>query len=996
MQKYNSLLFESIKNLDSYYNWEKSIIQKLCNINKKNLEKNNKKIIGDLFEYLSYYILKFHPYYRNYFDEVYLFEQIPHSIIEKLKLPSIDKGIDILAVKDNNYYGIQCKFRSNKERIIPWKDLSTFPALSFTCNIKKGIFITNCESVCNELLDKDNIINICGKFWDTIDNNFFIQLKLYLDSNLPFTYKKYYPYDYQKEIINISHQHYSLYNKGKLIMPCGTGKSLTSYFIIENLGFKNIIVVVPSLLLLSQFFLEWSKQRNFNALLIGSDVSTEAKDVNGMIIEKDKDLIKEWIKKYNEKIIFTTYQSSKIVKKCLSELNQKFDICIYDEAHKTVGVKGGQFNILLDDNFLVDKRLFMTGTPKIYQGRKSTNNIYCMDDENMYGKTIYEMSISQAINKNLLTDYQIITPITNDKQIEKYMEINKIIIENNEEYSSNSIASALLLIKSINKYNLHKILTYHSNVSNAKKFSNLLIDLSIKFNLDLKCFWIDGTFTMRKRNKIFDEFIKNDRAIICSARVLNEGINIKCIDTVVFVNPRYSIIDITQCVGRCLRLYEGKTISNILIPILIDDDEEDGFDNLLTIINSLGTKDDAIIEYFKDKISSNHKNNRKINWNITQLIEEELPEKIDINNWYNNIETKIHYRFNKWHIRYNEVQLYLKENKKYPTTRSTDEYIKSLGYWCRKQRKNYKKNKIKTERIELLEKLDEWCWNYNEDKEILTWKETYVKLIEWINMNNKLPLTTSEDKIEKKLGRWCSSQKSYFNNNELDEDKIELLNYIEGWYWKDKKIEKISWEETYKKLYNWTKLNDCLPQKQSKNDEEKFIGSWCSHQRDKKKHNKLTEEEIKQLENIEMWAWDLAKKNNEETWNNNYNKLKEWIKQNDNIPSSTSKDKYEYNLFLWCYKQKNNKIKLNQERILMLQNLSNWIWDKRNDKELNKWNENYDNLIKFFNQFNKTPSPKDNNFLNSWYKGQKRRYNDGKLNKEKKEKLKNIDSVYFI
>ncbi|MCP4890704.1 MAG: DEAD/DEAH box helicase family protein, partial [Planctomycetaceae bacterium] len=35
-------------------------------------------------------------------------------------------------------------------------------------------------------------------------------------------------------------------SRGKLIMPCGTGKSLTAYWIAQALESKTILVVVPS------------------------------------------------------------------------------------------------------------------------------------------------------------------------------------------------------------------------------------------------------------------------------------------------------------------------------------------------------------------------------------------------------------------------------------------------------------------------------------------------------------------------------------------------------------------------------------------------------------------------------------------------------------------------------------------------------------------------------------------------------------------------------
>ena len=51
---------------------------------------------------------------------------------------------------------------------------------------------------------------------------------------------------------------------GKLLLPCGTGKTFVSQNIAERLGGKGstILMVVPSISLMSQTMREWSQQIN--------------------------------------------------------------------------------------------------------------------------------------------------------------------------------------------------------------------------------------------------------------------------------------------------------------------------------------------------------------------------------------------------------------------------------------------------------------------------------------------------------------------------------------------------------------------------------------------------------------------------------------------------------------------------------------------------------------------------------------------------------------
>ncbi len=83
----------------------------------------------------------------------------------------------------------------------------------------------------------------------------------------------------------------------------------------------------------------------------------------GVPCQTDHEYIEKWLKenKNEQKIIFTTYQSGRIIAEVSKKLKLKFDVGIFDEAHKTVGSSKKLFShLLFEKNISIDKRIFMT------------------------------------------------------------------------------------------------------------------------------------------------------------------------------------------------------------------------------------------------------------------------------------------------------------------------------------------------------------------------------------------------------------------------------------------------------------------------------------------------------------------------------------------------------------------------------------------------------------------------------------------------------------
>lgn len=906
----------------------------------KNLSNKQK---GDIFEIITYFIFRLHPNYKNITKNIYLFCDIPPHLLKNLNIPDKDKGIDLVwETIDNEFYAIQCKFRSNVDIIVPWKDLSTFVGLTHGVGkFSKGIYVTNTYGLNEEIINSDKTISIYGDFFKSLPENFFNLIKSYIN-NTKLIYNAFTPRDYQNEIINNCEEYYEENNRGYITSACGTGKSLSCYWIDKKLQTKLSLVLVPSLHLLSQFYGDWVKQSisdgiNIYYLLIGSESdfgdseviingkNYNIKDQNGLITTTDLNYIKEKLEKHCKQkiVIISTYQSSDL----LINLPLKIDLCIFDEAHKTVGQKDNKFSLFLNniESVEINKRLFMTATPKIYQG--VNDDIISMNDEEYYGKEIYNYSIRDAIESNYLCDYQIVTMYTDDDYISKFIENNNLINSEIIKSDSYTLMCAIMIYKGFTELGCHHMLTYHSSIKNSLEFSKLLTKLFDFFKINILVQHMDGKMNMRKRKGIERSFINSEKAIICSAQVLREGVNIPIIDSEMFVDNCKSKIDIVQRIGRGSRLHPNKNILQILVPYKcknIDDIENDktSLGNMISIIKSLYDYDTKIVDYFttKDKSKSNNKNNIIRHLTYTENIEIFTPIKIE--EWTVRLDLVIFNKTDSFEYMYSKVKDWVDNNHKIPSSNSKNKDEKQLGKWCDYQKECKKKEKLSQDKINKLNKLKNWYWDYDD-----IWNNKYKKVKLFIKQNNKLPSENSLNDEEKQLGQWCCYQKESKKKLILTQYRIDKLTRLQNWYW-EQNIDDI-WNTNYENIKLFINQNKRFPEINTNDKLEKKYGAWISRQKTLKKGNKLSQNKIDKL-NLLNIKWRSDNKRNMTKWEDRYEDIKKFTENNNKLPSNRSKNEIEKTYGSWCAAQRVNKNKLSQDKIDKLNLIKGWYWKKYN------------------------------------------------------------------
>ena len=402
-------------------------------------------------------------------EKVWLWEEFP----ARKNFGGKDLGIDLVARTEyGDYWAIQCKcyaedaqidkgavdsFLANASRT--FTDPETFQTKEFSNLIwvqtTRKRWGANAEAAIQGLSKPFNRISLYDLEISVVD---WDKLKkgLYGDkAKLPGKQ----PRPHQLVAMSKAYEYFVTqgYDRGKLIMACGTGKTYTALKIMEQItpadGF--VVFLVPSIALLAQTLNAWmsDKTEDMRAICVCSDAKVtremhDADDVDASVVDlavpasTDTQKILRQLKKYdkeqNRTIIFSTYQSIDVVKEAIDLYKREVDLIICDEAHRTTGAilknkDESNFTKVHKNEFIqAKKRLYMTATPRLYSANvkvkaKENENIdiLCsMDDEQLYGQEFHRLSFNDAVSQGLLADYKVLVLTVSEEDIPETIRTN--------------------------------------------------------------------------------------------------------------------------------------------------------------------------------------------------------------------------------------------------------------------------------------------------------------------------------------------------------------------------------------------------------------------------------------------------------------------------------------------------------------------------------------------------------------------------------------------
>lgn len=630
---------------------------------------------GTYFELLCIKYFQNEPFYADLFAAVQTYTEWAKD----QGLSGKDTGIDLVATtKDGEFHAIQCKLY-DADRKVSKDEINSFLAAASKTYFARRIIVSTTHAWSdNALATLENQDPVVTKIdLETLEQS-AIDWTLFAEKKEVVFKPKKELRDHQKAaLVNVKAGLYDQkLERGKLIMACGTGKTFTSLKIAEECAGKGkrILFLVPSLSLLSQTLTEWTQESKtpLHSYAVCSDTEV-GKKKNATAIDAvttlqhelqypattDAKKLAENVEKHHDDehmtVVFSTYHSIQTVSDAQNDHQMhEFDLIICDEAHRTTG---STHDSELDSNFvkihdggfiLGKKRLYMTATPRIFSDDVKNNatdyTLYSMDNEKLFGETLYTINFSEAVKRGLLVDYKVIVlTVDSDTIIKK---IGNTITENSEivvddaarivgcwkalskqgihadvEEDTNPMQRVLAFCQVIDqteKARKHQVSstriadTFHKVVEAYQKAEDKEGN-EISHRLVCEAQHVDGgmgaDLKEQKLNWLkatpepqYDEDGKERPIcrVLSNVRCLSEGVDVPALDAVLFLTPRNSQVDVVQSVGRVMRLAPNKTRGYVILPVVIPPnvdankalDDNQTYKVVWQVLNALRSHDD--------------------------------------------------------------------------------------------------------------------------------------------------------------------------------------------------------------------------------------------------------------------------------------------------------------------------------------------------------------------------------------------------------------------
>ena len=769
--------------------------------------------------------------------------------------------------------------------------------------------------------------------------------------------------------------------KALVKMFCGTGKSRVIFKDLCDPSFTLSIVVFPTLDLGIQFLNDYiSKESGINCLNICS--------AEGATTDNEK--ISTFLSIQKKKIILVTYSSLPTLVSVLSSSNTQADVVAYDEAHRVLGEK---IQSIVFGTRFAKYDVFYTATPK-------NENGITMKPENGLsgdcGRIVFEYSFMQAIEDGVCQDFEIMLYFRNTTHVFALDDEDDANLDDDD----NTEKKLKMIANCVHETGLKRCIIYHrfseavnSTGTTAKKFATKanesFLKKAFKESGDKRAISLKGVTGKTKgdeRTDIvgwFNDVDDPDVRIISNCKVFGEGIDTASADTAVFIDPKGSITDIIQNIGRICRRRKDDRKSVILLPIFVNKDQyeeaetaeekdyyirsRDNYNPILNVLSALRQEDpeyyNICLQYPRKFTPEEVKNTLKENGlsvsdkgvTLSELVGDviEVDEDVALEEYAQRkggVDVVSQDMGDDFIKRYGDtetpaVEMYFKQDN--DMFHKVDGDFESVKTTIKPKRQPFS-NRIKVSGetdIKVLWSVKKFVGEFLDgvfgiieselfDSNEERWKKRLETVKESIRNIGKRPSGKSEDTVERKHGQWIGDQ---LKNRKTSQKimKKEMIRDIWDEFASSDEFKKYftyredNWMSTLDLVKEYIRDNRVRPTDHSSKKNIKFLGGWLGTQL---KNRKTSQRIMKNKEIRDIWdAFVLSDEFKpyftsiaEDNWMSTLDRVTEYIRNHHTRPSQHSNDETVKSMGCWIRNQLESRKKSSK---IMKNKKMRDIWD---------------------------------------------------------------------
>jgi len=739
--------------------------------------------------------------------------------------------------------------------------------------------------------------------------------------------------------------------RANVVMPGGSGKTRVGMRVVERalrLGevkgaaTSRVLVLLPRLALLEQTVREymsfgsdmindWQTQ----ALCVCSSLSldlqytTDPSVITGHLTQTGE----------NKLLVFSTYASVSAIEIATRGQDISFSLVVLDEAHFTAGQGEDRGRALQNECVLASRRLFLTATPRLLgktkrstrEGEDGLTTLRSMDNELLFGPTVYSLKRSEAIAFGITVPVKLTTVHIRRGGGHLLAPLSSLDSEAREV-----AFKALAIQEFATRHNLKKIISFSRTNARSRHLHQAVSELG-----SIECTIVNGTMRAAEREYVLSN-AQQERNIhtgdkpllISNARLLTEGFDLPTCDGVFLADDIKSHVTIQQAMARAARTVPGKECGYVCVPL---DSEElllstSSYQNVHQVLLSMVQEDGELLKDLRSWVQEIGKVRSSSSGGADSISVMPMPPApeslLDMVTFPQGTQALDMVRalmsvvldlIGTWDTRLGALMQYVEAHGdcNVPQAYETPGGLK-LGLWVSRQRFAHAAGGLNQERFRRLDEIG-FVW----DVLSVEWHKNFDLLVRYKQDNGDtlVPHKFETEDGGVKLGLWVKKQRGMRVKGTLNAARVDRLTDV-GFEWDATEAE---WDRNFQRLVKYSKDRDsCAVPTSFVTADGINIGLWASRQRSTYSKGLLSQSRKQRLQEL-GFEWNVS----HPPWEESVLLLEKYRKENGDclVPMKYETEPEGVKLGTWVKRQRLSKTKetLDPSRILVLENLG-FVW----------------------------------------------------------------------